>query len=331
METCNHLRMSETGSPFPAPAPDWSRRLKLRHLDVFRALVESGSVTGAAETMHLTQSALSHWLKELEDAVGMPLLIRSRRLRLTPAGEVFLRHAERMLGDVARTREELASIRAGAVGRVRIGVLLVAAPVLVPRMVARLQCALPRLAVTLVEGTLNQLLTRMHRHELDVIVGRLEEQALNSGFSHAYLYDEPVTVVSRPAHPLARRRRLVWRDVSAYPWIVPPVGTPMRVRLEAAFAKAGLPLPEARVESVTMLANQTVLSETDYLAVLSQSIALHFEHLGLLKSLPLQIHEGLGGVGVLWADSEPEPAVKHVLEALHEEARQLRSPLPARA
>ncbi len=321
--------MTQTAAPLSIPSPDWSRRLKLRHLDVFRELVDSGSVTGAAEAMHLTQPALSHWLKELEDAVGVPLLIRGRRLRLTPAGEVFLRHAKRMLGDVARTREELASIRAGALGRVRVGVLLVAAPVLVPRMAARLQRGMPRLTITLVEGTLDQLLTRMHQHELDIIVGRLEEQALNSGFAHAHLYGEPVTVVSRPGHPLAARRRLAWRDVSAYPWIVPPVGTPMRIRLEAVFAKAGLPLPEARLESVTMLANQTVLSETDYLAVLSQSIALHFEQLGLLKSLPLQIHEGLGGVGMLWADAEPGPAVQHVLDALQEEARILHSAVSA--
>lgn len=304
-----------------ATAPDWSRRLKLHHLDVFRSLVESGSVTAAAKTMHLTQPALSHWLKELEDAVGVPLLTRGRRLRLTPAGDVFLRHAKRMLGDAARTREELGSIRAGAVGRVRIGVLLVAAPVLVPRTITRLQRELPRLTVTIVEGTLDQLLTRMHQHELDVIVGRLEEQALNSGFPHARLYDEAVSVVSRVGHPLAKRRRLGWHDVAAYPWIVPPVGTPMRMRLEAAFAKAGLPLPEVRIESVSMLANQTALSATDYVAVLSQSTALHFERLGLLKSLSLRIQEGLGSVGMLWGDPEPGPMVQKVLDALHEEAR----------
>jgi len=307
-------------APSPPAAPDWSRRLKLRHMDVFQALVESGSLTAAANAMHLTQPALSHWLRELEDAVGLPLLIRGRRLRLTPAGEVFLRHSKRMLGDVERTREELAAVRAGAIGRVRVGVVLVGAPVLVPRMVVRLQAELPGLTVTLLEGTLDQL-ARMQHHELDVIIGRLEEQALNSGFPHARLYDEPVCVVSRPGHPLASRRRLGWQDVSAFPWIVPPVGTPMRGRLEAAFAAAGLPLPRAPLESASMIVNQTVLRDTDCLALMSGSIGRHYESLGLLKVLPLQHHEGLGAVGVLWGDPEPGAAVARVLEALHEEAR----------
>lgn len=311
----------EDPQPGGPAAPDWSRRLKLRHLDVFRALVESGSLTAAAESMHLTQPALSHWLRELEDAVGLVLFTRGRRLSLTPAGEVFLRHAKRMLGDVARTREELAAVRTGAVGRVRVGVVPVGTPVLVPRMVVRLQKSLPGLSIHLVEDSLDQLLVRMQHHELDVIVGRLEQQALNSGFPHARLYREPVCVVARPGHPLARRRKLSWSDVSAFPWIVSPAGTPMRMRLEAVFAAAGLPLPRAPLESVSMPVNQAVLGDTDCLALMSHSIGLYYEALGLLKTLPLQLREGLGDVGMLWGDAEPAGTVVRVLEALRQEAQ----------
>lgn len=306
------------------PAPDWSRRLKLHHLDIFRSLIECGSMTAAAKAMHVTQPALSHWLKELEEAVGVALVTRGRRLLPTPAGEVFLGHARRMLGDAARTREEIDSIRAGAVGRVRVGVVLVAAPALVPLAFAQLQRELPRLTLSLVEGTLDQLLARMHQHELDLIVGRLDKQALNSGFQHARLYDEAARIVSRIGHPLTRRRRLDWREVAAYPWIVPAPGTPMRLHLEAAFAKAGLPLPQARIESAAMLANQTVLSTTDYLAALSQSAASHFERLGLLTCLPLQIRDGLGSVGMLWGQGETGPLLQRVLDALVEQAQHIR-------
>lgn len=308
-------------APHPAP-PDWSRRLKLRHLDVFRALVDSGSMTAAAASMHLTQSALSHWLRELEDAVGTPLLLRGRRLRPTPAGEVFLRHARRMLGDVARTREEMASVQAGAVGRVRLGMVPVAAPLLVPRSIVRLQQALPGLTVTLSEGTLDQLLPRLQRHEIDIVVGRLEEREQYTGFAYERLYQEPVCVVCGPRHPLLRRRtrQLTWADVAAYPWILPPPETPMRARLEAVFAAAGVPLPPAPLESASIVVNQGVLRDTQSLALMSRSHAGQYEQLGVLRTLPLQHAQGLGAVGMLWADPAPDSAITRVLEALRAEA-----------
>lgn len=121
----------------------WARRLKLRHLEIFLTLASAGSVTAAARLMHMTQPAVSHWLSDIEDLVGTPLFLRNRGLRLTEAGEVLARHARRMLGDLRRTSEEIESVKSGIAGRLHVGTVLSASPVLLPRAIAALQREFP--------------------------------------------------------------------------------------------------------------------------------------------------------------------------------------------
>ena len=128
----------------------WARRLKLRHLEIFLTLASAGSVTAAARLMHMTQPAVSHWLSDIEDLVGTPLFLRNRGLRLTEAGEVLARHARRMLGDLRRT-SEIESVKSGIAGRLHVGTVLSASPVLLPRAIAALQREFPGIYVEVVE------------------------------------------------------------------------------------------------------------------------------------------------------------------------------------
>ena len=77
-------------------AAAWLMRLRIRHLEVFRMLVRTGSQSETAALMHITQPALSKWLRELETQAGCALMERERPLRLTADGEVLLRYAERL-------------------------------------------------------------------------------------------------------------------------------------------------------------------------------------------------------------------------------------------
>jgi len=95
-------------------AAAWLLRLRIRHLEVFRMLVRTGSQSETAALMHITQPALSKWLRELEEQAGCALMQRERPLRLTADGEVLLRYAERVLGDSLRTGKELEAMRAAA-------------------------------------------------------------------------------------------------------------------------------------------------------------------------------------------------------------------------
>ncbi|MGE0331783.1 MAG: LysR substrate-binding domain-containing protein [Ramlibacter sp.] len=301
----------------------WLLRLRIRHLDVFRSLVRTGSQSETAALMHITQPALSKWLRELEAQAGCALFERERPLRLTVHGEVLLRYAERVLGDSLRTGKELEAIQAGSSGLLRVGVLRAVAPLLVPRAILRSRREAPRLQIRLYEDSLDMLLPQLRRHELDCVIGRLHGHALGEEFRSEALYEEPVLALVRRGHPLLKKKRLALADAAAYPWILPLPGTPMRVRLEAEFAAANTRLPVEQVESVSLTINETLVHESDMVSVVSQQLAQHYEAAGTLTVLPLVMRQALGPVGLLWADDTPTIAVERFLDSVRTEARLL--------
>ncbi|WP_332814423.1 LysR substrate-binding domain-containing protein [Ramlibacter sp.] len=302
----------------------WLLRLRIRHLEVFRELVRTGSQSETAARMHLTQPALSKWLRELEEQAGCALFTRERPLRLTVHGEVLLRYAERVLGDSLRTGKELEAIQAGSSGLLRVGVLRAVAPLLVPRAILRCRQEAPRLQIRLHEDSLDNLLPQLRRHELDCVIGRLHGQALGPEFRSEALYEEPVRAVVRPGHPLLQKQsRLTLADAAAYPWILPLPGIPMRVRLEAEFAASNTRMPLEQIESVSLVINETLLRESDMVSVVSHQLAQHYERFGSLAILPLPMRQALGPVGLLWTDAQPSNAVQRFLQSVRLEAASL--------
>jgi DNA-binding transcriptional LysR family regulator len=115
-----------------AAAAQWTRRIRLRHLEVLLTIARHGSLTAAAAALDITQPAVSQWLADIEAAAGARLFERGRRLRPTPFAAPILAHAERVLQDARRTLAEVQAIRSGGSGRVRIGAMPVATAALVP-------------------------------------------------------------------------------------------------------------------------------------------------------------------------------------------------------
>lgn len=302
---------------------DWTRHKKLRHLHVFATVARHRSLTAAAVALGISQPAMSKWLRELESQVGSALFDRGRELKLLPQGEVLLRRVERVLGELGRAGDEMKELALGRAGSVRVGTVFGPGSIFVPRAVVTFSEAAPSVEVFLYEDTVDRLLPRLQTGELDVIVCRLEEQALNAAVSSEVLYDDPARIVARPGHPLARSRRLTWAEVHECAWILPVRGAPMRLRIEQAFAQAGLSLPARRIESVSPISSLTLVRETDRLAVMSSDLAHYFEDAGLVRRLPLAVEQGVGPVGMLWIDGPVASTVERLLECLRRQAREV--------
>jgi DNA-binding transcriptional LysR family regulator len=300
-----------------------ARWLKLRHLEVLLAIARAGSLTAAAELLHMSQPAVSQWLADIEAALGVPLFLRGRRLRPTPYADAVLRHAERTLGDTQRLQQEIAAIRGGAVGLVRIGTMMAGASGLLPSVVRRIRRDDSMVRMVVVEDIAAGLWSRFERNEIDLILGRLDEHALGSAYMREALYQDPYRVICGPQHLLARRRRLTWADTMRFPWIMPPSPTRLRQAIEATFTKQGLALPEVWLDSVSFTTNQVLLQETECLSVLSHSAARYYKSLKLLQELPLELTVNIGDVGMVWSDPRPGPALLRVLDALREESRRM--------
>lgn len=297
----------------------WARRLKFRHLEVFVALHESGSLTAAAAQLHMTQPALSHWLADIEETVGRPLFHRGRGLVLTEAGKVFLGHAERMLGDVQRTDADLKAVQAGLQGRLHVGTGL--PRVLLPRAIARLQEASPGIFVSVAEAPLGTLLERLARREVDMIIGALNAQARQSAFAMEVLLPDAVQIVASRGHPLLRRKEPRWEELEQYPWILPPVGAVMRDVIDEAFAAQHFRPPMPAVEANSSVRVQLLMGERNYLTILSASEVEIYRPFGLFEYVPISPPIPFPDIGVIWEKERESALLSHLLEALRIEAR----------
>ena len=280
----------------------------------------------AATRVHLTQPGISKLVHEAEELLGAPLFERSRRgVVPTLAGEALLRRARILLTDLAAARREVTEIAAGAVGRVRLGVLPVAETDLLPRALLRLRADAPRLGVVVEEGAREVLTEALLRGTLDLVVGRLSEADPQPGLVAEPLFDLPVAVVCGAAHPFAAARRLGWARLASAEWVLPPAGTPIRAALEVRFRAAGVTPPESRIESVSVLTNVALLAGAPLVAVMPRGAARLLAAAGALRLLSPVLQDGLPPVGMLTrAGAAPAMATEIVLRALREAAGTIR-------
>ena len=128
--------------------------LKPRHLHLLVALDNIRNLGRAAETMHVTQPAVSKSLAELERGLGLRLFERtSRGVHPTIYGECLIRHARSVLTDLAQARDELRGLASGSSGNISVGVLATAALALLPRALAMLKSRHPGMTVLVREGS----------------------------------------------------------------------------------------------------------------------------------------------------------------------------------
>ncbi len=274
--------------------------LKLRHLQLLVALDQFRHLGRAAEFLSVTQPAVSKTLAEIERMFGLSLFDRSTRgTEPTPYGATVVRFARSVLADFDRTRDEIAAVTSGATGRVRVGAMVVATPVLLAGAVERLKAQSSQTAVLVEEGDLTRLLPRLRVGELDLFVGRLEPGYAAPDLETEALYDEPMRIVARPDHALAKKRRPTWADLAVEPWVVPPPWASSRIKLDQMFYKHGLNPPVDLVETASFLDILTFVRRRGAIGFLARGVAQHFEREGLFKVLPVDVPFELPPVGII--------------------------------
>jgi DNA-binding transcriptional LysR family regulator len=298
------------------------RRLRLRHLEVLLALDRHGSLTATAEALGVSQPAMSQWLAEIESALGVSLFARGRQLQPSVYLPVALRHARRMVAGSHQLQVELESVAAGSTGTVRIGSMGVGNADLLPSalVMIRAQPEPPRIEV--VEDIASGLWARFRRHEVDLIVCRLDERAFDPALRSESLFKDPHSVIVGAGHPLLRVARQTWAQAAGYPWILPPRDTPLRRAIDSTFLDHGLAPPVPWVESAASTLNQELLQRTDCLSVTYGAGARRFLAQGALVALRLRLSHDVGPVGMVWDGQEESPALRRVLQAIREASRQ---------
>ena len=188
-------------------------QLDLRHLRLVAAVAESGGQTRAARKLNLTQSALSHQLRELETRVGAPLFIRaSRRMVLTALGERVLASARRVLHEVESLERDLvAETVAGDAGVVRLATECYTCYHWLPAVVTAFRKDWPRVDVRIIaEATADPVRALLDGAlDLAIVAGDVDERKLGC----TSLFEDEQVVVVAPGHPLAARQFVAPQDL----------------------------------------------------------------------------------------------------------------------
>ncbi|WP_055683343.1 LysR family transcriptional regulator [Jannaschia rubra] len=202
--------------------------LEFRHLRTIRAISECGGLARAADRLNITQSALSHQVKNLEDQIGVELFVRrSRPMTLSAAGQRLLRLAEQVLPQVEAVEQDFAGIKTGKTGRLHIAIECHACFEWLFPVLEQFRRAWPDVDVDIRPGLQFQALPALQKEEIDLVVSSDPEKL--PGVEFAPLFDyEPVFLASA-SHPLAARDHIEAQDFAGETLITYPVD---RARLD---------------------------------------------------------------------------------------------------
>ena len=176
----------------------------LRHLRAIRSIHKCGGLSRAADMLNLTQSALSHQIKGLEDQVDVDLFVRrTKPLKLSAAGQRLLKLANRVLPEVEATEEEFRSLLAGKSGRLHIAIECHACFEWLFPVLESFRKAWPDVDVDIRPGLAFEALPALAREEVDMVVSSDPEEHSDLEFSPLFDY-EPVFVASSQ-HALAQK------------------------------------------------------------------------------------------------------------------------------
>ncbi|WP_410952955.1 LysR family transcriptional regulator [Pseudomonas sp. S1(2024)] len=265
-------------------------RLRLRQLRLLISLDELGSIHKAAEAMSITQPGATKALNEIESTLGAVLFERtSKGLEANDLGRCVVRYARLIGNDLAHLREEMLGILQGHGGRLSVGTIMGAVPIMVEGL-ARLRENQPDLSVSVVEDTSDRLLNLLDQGRVDVVICRTSVSPRPTAYESRVKHQEQLVLVANPAHPLAACAALTLEQLAQSRWVVFPVNMPMRLTLEREFREAGLSFPQYPIEtSSTFTTLSMLMQDRDLLAVMPWDVArMALDH-GMLVRLPLNL------------------------------------------
>ena len=215
-------------------------RFSLRQLHIFEAVARHLSYTRAAEELHLTQPAVFAQIKQLEDSVGLPLLERlGKQLFLTAAGREVLATSRETVAAIERLEMRLADMQGLKRGRLRVA-MVTTAKYLVPRLLGEFCVRYPGIEASLTVTNREKLLARIANNEDDLAILGIPPEGMDVVATP--IADNPLVVIARNDHALARRKRIPLARISEEPFILREPGSGTRLATERHFAEHGLKL-----------------------------------------------------------------------------------------
>jgi LysR family transcriptional regulator for metE and metH len=287
--------------------------LEVRHLRLVRAVAALGGLTRAGRELHLTQSALSHQLRDVESHLGTQIFLRiGKRMVLTSAGERLLRSADEILDRLERTEDAIRGLAGGQSGRLRVSTGCYTQYHWLPHVLRRLRTACPRADVQIVAGAGREVDELLLDGAIDV--GIADHVVQNGRLLVHPLFDDELVAVVPPVHRLASKRFLTPEDFEDETLLLDaPAET--HATYQEVFASAGV-----RLGGVQLVAQTSAILELAMgglgIALLTRWAVRPCVESGALRAIPLtQSGQRIRWNAFVLKELGVEPHVKEFLSA----------------
>ncbi len=249
--------------------------LELRQLRYFVAVAEELHFGRAAARLHMTQPPLSQTIQALEELLGTPLFLRTRRsVELTPAGAALLPEARRMLAQGAELPELVRAAAAGETGRIALAFVSSADYSVLPPFLRSYRAAFPHVQIGLQEATSDVQVDDLLHNRIDcgLLIPPLSDKA-RAELDYIKVLDEPL-ILAAPAGLLAPGDAMWLKDVPALPLIIfpRPIAPSLHDAILACFRAAGI-TPEIGQQAIQMQTIVSLVSAGMGLALVPQSVS----------------------------------------------------------
>jgi LysR family transcriptional regulator, regulator of abg operon len=248
--------------------------MKIHQLRAFLTTVEQGSIRAAARTLHLSQAALTKAIKELEQDLGVPLVLRTARgVQLTAFGEQLRVRAHLILTELRRAEDDIAQMKGAGAGHVSAAITPTAALSVLPQAYRAFRRRMPGARVSFIEGFPGVAMPRLRDGTLDFVVAVVVPEHLAPEFDHIELYESRSVIVGRHDHPLKHCTRLA--ELSDAEWLLNPSPESSTQALLDYYAERGFAVPARVIECPSFVIAHGLLRGSDALAAMPESLLAH--------------------------------------------------------
>jgi LysR family transcriptional regulator for metE and metH len=196
--------------------------IEFRHLRTIRAIHDAGGVARAADLLNITQSALSHQIKGLEEQTGVELFIRkSKPIRLSAAGQRLLKLANKILPEIDAMQSEFEDLRSGKTGRLHIAIECHACFEWLFPVLEKFRQKWPDVDIDIKPGLAFEALPALQKENVDLVISSDPEKLPGISFTH--LFDYKSVFVASSKHPLSKKKWIEASDFAKETLITYPV------------------------------------------------------------------------------------------------------------
>ena len=284
----------------------------LRQFEYLVALARERHFGRAAEACHVTQPTLSAAIRQLEEELGAPIIERGHRfLGLTPQGKLALEHAQRALVEVEEMRRQIGALGQGLSGRLRLGVIPTALPI-VSQLTAPFLARHPRVTVAVLSRTSQEIERGIEAFELDAGITYLDNEPLERVQARP-IYVEEYAFLTPADGPFGDRATITWREAAEAPLCLLTPDMQNRRIVDGVFRSVGAtPRPSIETNSIFNLLSHAAAGR--WSAVVPRQLLQFFGIPANTRALELSAPTARRSIGLIAADRHPPaPLARHLM------------------